>query len=215
MTNETDNVDVADDYSFDEDSAVKADSAASRINEGGGYIGTFSRAEKVTAQSGTTGIFFQFEQKGGGDASFTLWTKKENGESAFGKSFVDSLMFHFGLRALKAAKGKVEQWVDSDKGRVKEEVDGTVYPELCNKLIGVVLEKELTSKKNGADSFRFNLVGLFGPDTKLMMSEIKERKSKPEKLDRLLKGLKVKDSRKAQAAEPGQPSIGGADDGGY
>lgn len=204
-----------DDYSYDEDSAVKADAAASRINEGGGYIGTFASAEAVTAQSGTKGIAFKFQQKGGGDASFTLWTKKENGESAFGKSFVDSMLFHFGLKTIKAGRGLVEQWVDTDKGREKQEVEGTVYPDLCNKLIGVVLEKELTSKKNGSDSFRFNLVGLYGPDTKLMMSEIKERKSTPVKLDRLLKGLKVKDSRKAAANEPGQPSIGGVESGDY
>lgn len=204
-----------DDYSYDEDSAVKADAAASRINEGGGYVGVLTKAEAVTAQSGTRGIDFTFEQKGGGNATFTLWTKKESGESAFGKAFVDSMLFHFGMKTLKGVVGKVEKWVDSDKGRVKEEADGTVYPDLCNKPIGVVLEKELTSKKNGSDSFRFNLVGLFGAETKLMMSEIKERKSTPAKLDRLLKGLKVKDSRKAAANEPAQASLGGAAEGDY
>lgn len=205
----------ADDYSYDEESAVKADAAASRINEQGAYIGTFTKVEATTAQSGTRGIAFTFEQKGGGNASFTLWTRKETGEPVFGKSFVDAMLFLLSMKTLKASVGTVEKWEDTEKGREKVEADGLVYPDLVGKLIGIVLEKELTSKKNGSDSFRFNLAGLFQADTKLMMSEIKERKSQPQKLERLLKGLKVKDSRKAATNEPGQPSIGGVDAGDY
>jgi hypothetical protein len=128
----------------------------------------------------------------------------------FGKAQVDAIMFLLGLKSLKSVPGKVQRWVDNDKGeREKMEVDGRVFPDLCNRSIGIVLQKELYSKKaSSGDGQRMSLYGLFQPETKLMMSEIKERKSKPEKLDRLLKGLKTKDTRKAPEAEPSQPAIG-------
>lgn len=194
-------------YNYNEQSAVKADDAASRIAEQGPYVGKFVRAEAVlSARTGTHGIAFAFEAPGQGTTDFTLWTQKEDGTPIFGMNMVNAIMFLIGVKSLKSAPGKVERYDEEARARV--EVDGDVFPDLCNKPIGIVLQKELYSKDSGGDGSRMNLYGLFQPETKLMMSEIKERKTTPVKLERLLKGLKVKDGRKAVANEPAQPSLG-------
>lgn len=138
-------------------------------------------------------------------ASSQLWTRKEDGSNAFGMNFVQSIMMMFGLRGLKSAPGKIMQW-DDDAGQ-RVEVDGETFPELCSKRIGLVLQKELTSKKSGGDSYRMNLYGVFNHETKLTVGEIRERKTTPAKLDKLLKSLKDKDSRKATTTEPAQPAM--------
>lgn len=196
-------------YDYDEANAVKADDAASRLTDNGAFVGVFKSAEAVKSdKTGTHGIAFVFDSPGNGNAEFTLWTRKADGSDVFGKAQVDAIMFLMGLKGLKGVTAKVQRWAENDKGdREKMEVDGKVFPDLCNRPIGVVLQKELYSGKNGSGE-RMNLYGLFQPETKLMMSEIKERKTTPVKLERLLKGLKTKDSRKAQADEPAQPAIG-------
>jgi hypothetical protein len=194
-------------YDYDESRATKADDAASRIAEAGPYIGQFKKAYAIEAQSGAQGITFEFDSPGNGTTEFSLYTLSKDGEPIFGANMVNAIMFLLGVKKLTSETGKVEKYDPETKTR--EEQDGEVFPQLCNKPIGIVLQKELYTKANGSrDGVRFGLYGVFQPETKLMMSEIKEKKTSPVKLDRLLKGLKVKDSRKAEVAEPGQPSVG-------
>lgn len=206
-----------DDYGYNEAGALKADAAASRLNENGAYVGTIKRAEAMVAKTGTKGVTLTFDSPGNGSIDLTLYTikKGEDGKpiELFGKAQLDAIMFLLGLKSLKAEAGKVSVWSDAEGKRVEEE--GKVYPELCNKPIGIVLQKELYTKDGGGTGERMNLAGLFQAETKLMMSEIKERKTTPVKLDRLTKNLKNKDSRKAGAAEPPQPGVGAVPDGGY
>lgn len=190
---------------FNEEQAAKADDIANRIDTSGAYVGVFTRAEATESQGGTQGIVLELDAGSSGRSEFTLWTRKEDGSSAFGMAFVQSIMLMLGLRGLSSKSGKVSRWDNDANQRV--EVDGEVFPDLCNKPIGVVLQKELTSKKSGGDSYRMNLYGVFHPTTRLTASEIKERKTAPAKLEKLLKSLKDKDSRKAGAAEPAQPSM--------
>jgi len=193
-------------YEFDENQASKADSAADRIDTSAAYVGVLTKAWAVESQSGTTGIGLHFDAGADGKTETTIWTVKENGEPAFGMAFLQSMMLMFGLRSLKAEPGLVEEWDDDANKRI--EVEGEIYPELCGKRIGLVLQKELTSKKSGGDSFRMSIYGVFHHESKLTASEIRERKVKPMKLDKLLKGLKDKDNRKK--AEPDQPSMAAA-----
>lgn len=211
MSNENE---VQDDYSYDEANAVRADDAASKITDNGPFVGAFTKAEATTSdRTGAHGIVLGFESPGIGNAEFTLWTKSADGVAFFGKAQLDAIMFLIGLKNVKGTPTIVERWVEGPKGREKQEVEGTQYLDLLKKPIGVVLQKELYTTGTGGTGERMNLVGLYQPETKLMMSEIKDRKTTPVKLDRLCRGLKTKDSRKAQAAEPSQPSIaGGAGD---
>lgn len=211
MSNETEQ---DDDYAYDEKGAVRADDAASRLSDNGPYVGVFTKAQAtVSAEKGTRGVILGFDSPGSGNAEFTLWTKSADGVEYFGKAQLDAIMFLLGIKGtLKAQTAMVEEWVDVGGKREKAEVEGKIYPDLIGKPIGCVFQKELYTGKSGTGE-RLNLVGNYQAETKLMMSEIKERKTTPVKLDRLVRGLKTKDSRKPVAAEPAQPSVAG--DGGY
>jgi hypothetical protein len=200
------------DYTYDEKAATKADDAASRIAENGAYVGTFKKAWAiVSTNTGTHGITFAFESPGQGTAEFTLYTRKADGTEIFGWNLVSAIMFLLGVKKLESERGMVEVY-DEDQGK-RVEQEGDVFPALCDKPIGVVLQKELYTKQGGGDGTRIGLYGVYDAATKLMMSELKEKKTTPVKLERLLKGLKTKDSRKAAAAEPAHPSVGA--EGGY
>lgn len=193
------------DYEYDEEAAGHADDFANRIDENGPYVGQFTKAEAVVSrEKGTNGIRFVFSMPGGGEADFTLWTAKADGERIFGFNKVQAMMTILGVRSLKAVPGLVQGWDDGKK----VEVEGEVYPDLCNKDIGVFLSKELTTTGSGKESYRMNLEGCFRASDKLTASEIREKKKTPEKFGKIIKGLKTKDSRVQKRAEPGSPDMG-------
>lgn len=200
-------------YNYDEVNAAAADKAASQINENGAYVGRFKKAWAIQSQNtGTHGIEFEFDSPGNGSASFTLYTQKEDGTVVFGKSFVDAMLFFFGVKRLNSIEGTVSQYSEADKGRI--DVPGDVFPDLCEKSIGIVLQKEVYTKGNGGEGSRLSLVGVFQPETRLMYTEVKEKKTSPVKLDRLLKGLKTKDTRR-KTDDTAQPAMGGVAAGEY
>jgi len=194
-------------YDYDEQAAGHADDIANRIDQSNAYIGTFKRVEAITTGKGTEGIHFEFEAPGGGSTSFDLYTRKpdDNGDmkTLFGLNLVQALMCILGVRGLKSSPGKVGAWEDGKR----VEVDGERFTDLEGKKIGVVLQRENYTKQAGGDSYRMNLYATFHPESRLTASEIKERKVQPEKLERVLRGLKNKDSRKAATAEPAQPPL--------
>lgn len=198
-------------YSFDEDSASAADNVANRIDQSAAYIGRFKSVNAMKSEKkGTAGVHFEFESPGGGNAGLDLWTQKADGTSVFGINQLMAMQAVLGLRGLESRPGKYEAFVDG----TRQEVEGQVFPQLCDKDIGLVLQKELYTKQDGKEGFRMGIQGVFHATSRLTASEIKERATKPEKLEKMLRGLKNKDSRTAQAAEPAQPAVG-ADAGSY
>jgi hypothetical protein len=196
-------------YEYDEASASKADDVASRIDQSAAYIGRFKTAYAIKSKNtNTEGVHFEFESPGGGSANFDLYTKKEDGTVVFGMNLVQALMAVLNLKGLKTVRGKYEQY-DFDAGK-RVEVEGDVFVDLLEKDIGVVLQKEKYTKSDGKEAFRMNLYGVFHPVTRLTASEIKDRKQTPEKIEKILRSLKDKDSRREVAAEPSQPSVGAA-----
>lgn len=193
-------------YEYDEGAASHADDFANRIDESALYIGEIKRADAVVAQSGTKGMYFEVEIPGGGSTSFTLYTEKEDGTRIFGFNKVQALMTILNLKRLNAVAGKVMVY-DADEGK-KVEADGEVYPDLVGKQVGFALEKELYTNNSGKDSYRMNLAAFFHPTSKLTASEIREHKAKPEKIEKIQRGLKTKDSRVKHVSEPAQPSAG-------
>ena len=178
-----------DNFEFDEKSAKAADNVADRMSSSGLYVGTFTRVNAVQSEKGTHGLNFDFQLlAGGGRQSATLWTEKEDGTRIFGANLVQSVMTLLKVKKLKGVPGKVEQW---EEGK-KVEKDGTVFPDLMNKPIGVLWQRELLD----GDKFRYNIYGFCDANSKLMASEVLEGTTKPEKLEKALKGLKDKDSRK-------------------
>lgn len=193
-------------YEYDENAASHADDFANRIDESALYIGEIKRADAIETDKGTKGVYFEVEAPGGGQASFTLYTEKEDGTRIFGFNKVQALMTILGLRALRAQSGMVSVY-DAEEGK-RVEREGEVYPDLIGKTVGFALEKELYTNNSGKDSYRMNLAAFFHPQTKLTASEIRERKVKPEKIEKIQRGLKTKDSRTKKEAEPSQPAAG-------
>lgn len=195
-------------YDFEPDEVAAADKNADRLTESGAYVGKFTKAEAVvSAEKGTKGVHLYFDSPGSGTCDFTLWTMSAAGEKFFGFNQLQGMMYLFGLKGLVSKTGKVRVW-DAETKTASEQ-DGETFPELVGKPIGLVMQKEIDSNiKTGKTVERMTLAGAFQAETRLMASELKENKTKPAKLDRLLKGLKTIDKRKGVAAEPSQPSIG-------
>src|SRR5438445_83111 len=189
-------------YDYNESSAVKADNAASRITEGGAYVGRFTKAYAITADSGAQGIAFAFDSPGSGTVDFTLYTIGKEGQEIRGFNYVNAMMFMLGVKRLESVKGTAEVWDAGEGKRIEQEVEE--FPALCGKSIGLMFQREL-STYNGKNRDNLNLEAVFQPETKLLLSEIKERKTQPVKYERMLKMcLKTKDTRK-EVAEPAQP----------
>jgi len=182
-------------YEFDESSAMKAE--AGRIDTSGAYVCKIMKAEAQVSQGGTHGVMLAVSSEGNGEAEFTLWTKKEDGTPVFGYNQLQSVMMLTGVRSLRGAKGKVSKWDNDTNERV--EAEGTAFPDLVGKMVGLVLQKELYTTTSGKTAFRMNLSASFHYETRLTCSEMKERKVTPEKLERILARLKDKDSRKVSA----------------
>jgi hypothetical protein len=199
-------------YQYNEVAALEADKAASRITEGGAYVGAFKKVWAVEADSGAQGIGFVFESPGNGTIEFTQYTIGKDGNEIRGANFVNAMMFMLGLKSLKSETGTIEVY-DKDQGR-RVEIEGEVFPTMCGKPLGLMFQRELRSYTNpqtgvSKNQDNLNLEAVFQPETRLLLSEIKERKTTPVKYDRMLKMCsKVKDNRKAEAAEPSQPSVG-------
>lgn len=203
------------DYSYDEEAAGHAEDFANRIDKSDLYIGEFTRAWPiVSAAKGTKGIHFEFEADGA-KTNFDVYTIKADGTKIPGYFTLQAILTILNLKGLQTAPGKIEKWDDDERKRV--ETDGPVFPQLVGKKIGVVLQKELYNSNDGKERYRLSLQAVFDSVTRLTSSEIKEKKTKPEKLARIQRGLKDKDSRTARAAEPGQPAQGseGLGEGGY
>lgn len=195
-------------YEYDENAASHADDVANRIDSNGMYVGVFKRVSAVESSKGTKGVSFEFDAPGGGSAEWTCWTAKQdedgNEKTLFGLNQVQAMMSILGVKGLRSKTGKVSEWIDGKKA----EVDGERFFDLEGKNIGVVLQKELYSKDNGGEGYRMNLFGTFHAETKLTASEIRERKTEPKKLEKMVSSVKTKDSRINKTNESAQPSIG-------
>lgn len=193
-------------YDYDPNAAAKADDVAMRIDTSGAFIGQFKSAFAIVSKTGTHGIHFEFASPGGGSANFDVYTKKEDGTPTFGNNQLQAMQAILGLRGLRSFVGETEVW---DEGK-RVKVEGDTFPDLCNKDIGLVLQKEKYTKGDNSEGFRMNLQGIFHPVSRLTASELKEGKVKPEKLEKILRSLKDKDSRTSKAAEPAQAAVGAA-----
>lgn len=199
-------------YAYDPEAAGKADDVASRIDTNGAYIGTFKVVHTIKSErTGTEGIHFEFNSPGGGSAMFDVYTRKEDGTATFGMNQINAMMSILGLRGLTTTEGEFEGFVDGKR----ETVRGEIFPDLMNKQIGLVLQKEMYTKQDSKEGFRMNLYGIFHPESRLTASELKDKKTQPEKLEKMLRSIKTKDSRKPASNEPAQPAAAGVTEGGY
>lgn len=206
-------------YELNTDSARKADQGGQMISEVGKYVGTFTQAEDVTAKTGTKGVGLTFESNGQ-KARLSLYTKKADGTTIMGYDTLMAIMTCLKLRSIKPASGVVKSW-DNDQHKEVEK-QSTVFPELCGKSIGLLLETEDYIKQDGtmAANPRIVIKSVFQAETELTASEILDRKTVATNLPRMVEGLRhrpLKNAPKPKAQDEYQydhqpASAGFADD---
>jgi hypothetical protein len=128
------------------------------IQEKGAYIGTFVRAEYVESTKKTKGIEFDFKTNDGQTARYlTVWYENSKGEQLGGGAIIHAMMACVGAREINPVEATIKKW--SSESRAEENFRGTVFPELMNKPIGVVMCREEYVTSNGqATKWKMTLV---------------------------------------------------------
>lgn len=195
-------------YELDTTAARKADQTGNRINEIGKYAGTFTQAEDITASTGTKGVALRFESNGQ-QANLSLYTTKANGEQIMGYQALMAIMTCMKLRGIAPKPGTVKHWDNEAKQEVTKQA--SVFPDLCGKPIGLLLETEDYPKNDGGTGTRMVIAGIFQPGTELTAGEILDKKTTPEQLEKMVARLHHRPIRAARGQAPAaqRPASGG------
>lgn len=172
---------------FDKQQAIQAGAGAG-ITETGEYVGTLSAHSFVKA-SQAAGVEFTLDSPQGKAQFLSLYhTKKDGSANPMGANMIQAIM---GLL-------KINQITGVDNGK-KDYSGGTVLdiPEFEGKQIGFILQKELTTKGDGSDSYSFDIKMAFSANTRQTLLEAMNGKE-AETVDKILSTLKDKDSRRSQ-----------------
>lgn len=181
---------------FDKNLAVKGGASAG-ISESGAYIGTLE-AHSFTKASNAAGIELTLNSSEGKAQFLSLYhTKKDGTPNPMGANMIQAIM---GLLQINQITG-----IDTGK---KDYSGGTVLtiPELEGREIGLVLQKELTSKTDGSDSYSFDIKMAFLPGSRKTLLEAMENKPAVT-VDKIISTLKDKDSRKPQGGMGQQQAV--------
>lgn len=189
-------------YSLDPQAAAQA-GVSNYITETGKYKGKFLSAEILLSQQGTEGVELSFESTDGRRANYIqLWTYNRDGKELASLKVLNAIMACLRLRELKPGTVTVETKEGS------RQVQG--FPELQNKLIGVLLQKEEYTKNDGKDGYRFHIFAPFEPNTELTAGEILNRKTHPEQLAKLVALLKDRPRQEQRTAATASAPTGSA-----
>lgn len=192
-------------YTLDTAEAKKADNAGSRITELGKYVGHFTQAEDITAKTGTKGLALNFESNGK-SANLSIYTTKNDGSKLMGYQTLMAMMTCLQLRNLTPQNGTVRGWDNVTRTETKR--PGQVFPDLCNKPLGLLLETEDYIKQDGSAGTRMVIAGVFQAGTDLTASEILDRKTTPERLNAMEMRLRHRPVKGMPAAAPAPQSHG-------
>ena len=182
--------------------ARAADEIAAGIRESGKYIGVITRAEKLSASTGTIGLGLSFKADSGQTADYLdLYHTKGDGETLSGLKTVNAILCC--TKVSEATEGPIqcEKWQDGGRQRVTV----TGYPALMGKRVGLLLQQVLETGKDGKDREKVQIFAVFNADTELTASEMYDKKTKPERLPNMLDALlarPVRDNRKGGKVKP-------------
>jgi hypothetical protein len=178
---------------LDANEARQADRTNTAIRTAGKYIGVITRAEKLLSKQNTEGVGISFKADDGSTANYLdLYTVNSKGETLPSMATVQAILCC--TRTKNADEGSItfEKWDSVAKAMVKDTKNG--YPALMGKRIGFLLQQELSDNPN--DSSKHNdrviIYGVFEADSQLTASEILDKATKPEKLDKMYITLMAK-----------------------
>ena len=168
-------------FQYDQESALTS-GASNYITEGGPYIGSISEAKYVFGKNGkqSAGLEFTLSTDSGEAKYLSVWYQKADGTvNQYGYSLIQSMMGLCKLNTLtQQAKG-----------------DYSIAPEFTGKQIGLLLQKILTSKQDGSDSYKMEIKLAFLPQTRQTLKEALGREPAVV-VDQWAASLTVKDERK-------------------
>ena len=186
---------------------------AARIQEKGAYKGVFTRAEFVQSDKGTQGIEFSFKAESGQTADYlTVWTVSADGKELYGRKVIDALMTCLSLRTIGAKTAQIKKYDPQAKQEVM--VQATVFPELMNKPIGLLLVREEYKKNSGDYDWKMTIVGCYEPNKLITPKEILEQ-SGPGQLAKMIAVLQDRPFKNKPAAAQQSGGHGGHDDFSY
>lgn len=187
-------------YSLDPNKAREGSGrTSSRITETGAYVGVITVAKAVTAGTGAKGIELAFKSNDGLDANYlTLYTHNKDGNPIFGEKQLYALMTCLKVKTITAVERVITEYDFDMKKDVQK--PATVYLELMNKPIGLVLQAEEYENSNHEVKEKMSYFTAFEASTKKLAVEILDQKS-AEALDKILKNLKPKKLKRANGAQ--------------
>lgn len=181
--------------------------ASLRITQSGKYAGRFTRAELIVSRQQTEGIEFTFVSDDGQTADFlTCWTHNVDGKELYGLKVLNAILTCMRLREIAPKAGKVQE-------RNGEMRDARIFPQLLDKPIGLVLQREEYLKQDGNVGYKFSIVVPFEPSSGMTAGEILGRATEAAQIDRIAASLRDKTlPRQANAGGAGaaQPAYAGA-----
>src|ERR1051326_3913529 len=172
--------------------AKSADKLNGFITQSGKYIGTITRAQKMIGRSnGTLSLGLSFKADIGLTAEYlNIYYESGDGRRLSGMADVNAIFKCANVNTLREGKIKFDAWDKIARKRLEFEKDG--FPDLMYKRIGLLLQKELFTDYNNTDKERMIIVGIFQADTEFTASEIIDKKTKPEILEKMLANLASK-----------------------
>lgn len=176
------------DYQLDPNAAKQADVIFSKIEQKGKYIGTITRAEKVTSKKGTSGVDISFRADTGETADYlTIWTHNGEGKQLQGFNTLMAIMTCLSVRELKAEDGEVEKYDQETKKRIK--VNAPLFKALMGKPVGLLIHMEEYEKTNGGTAWKPSISAPFNAQ-EFTASEILNKAKQPETLARMVQALR-------------------------
>lgn len=171
-------------FTYNEEAALTAGQGGF-INESGAYVLTITEAALKQSEKGARFIEFSGESDDGKKVQYlsVCTTKNDGTENKFGANVIHAMMGCAGVRQLT---------------QHMQSVNSFVAPEFHGKKIGLVLQKVLTTKRDGSDSYQMEIRLPFIAQTGQTLKEKAEGKQ-PETVQHMVSTMKDKDNRKKQS----------------
>lgn len=166
-------------FTYNEEQAVKGGQPAF-ITETGAYVGKILSAKYTKSQGGAQAIEFSIETDDGqlGNYLSIYYKGKDGNDLSSGLNMIQAIMGVTGVKELT----------------VKRQGNDDIAPELTNKRIGLFLQKELTTKNDGSESYRFSITCPFSAASGKTLAEHLAGEE-PKRIQWLIDHAKDKDSR--------------------
>lgn len=167
-------------FTYTEESALAAYQGGF-INETGAYVITITEAKLTRSEGGAEFIEFSGESEDGKKVNYlSICCKKNDGTvNNFGQNMVNAMMGCIGIQRVTSVVHN----------------NNLVAPEFHGKKVGLVLQKVLRTKKNGDESYSFDIRMPFVANTEQTLLEKVENKP-AQAVKNLLRTLKDRDERK-------------------